>query len=332
MTPSDRSTADGSYMKEHHLVVNNAGEKATCDVWVEVDYADSNAAGITTADPNAAGWYGTSFDICPPEGYSIASTANADTQWGAQIPVQGEGSVNSVYYLRNAQTGAISRCEGTYKIDTAAPTELKAEITNETDTSLTVTVSAADAVSGIKNYGLSYVSGGSKAPVITDKGNGVFEVTGLDMRTAYTFTASASDNADHTAQLQVSASTTGKLSLENASVSVTYNKFVYDGTEKTPAKENITVMLNGTVVDPSQYDVTYGSSRIDAGTVGVTVTAKADSKDYTGTASGSYEIAKADLTVQAADQTITYGDKIKTGADQTEVSGLAAGDELTESF
>lgn len=329
MTPADRSTADGSYMKEHHLVVNNAGETTTCDVWVEVDYADSDAAGITTADPNAAGWYGTSFDICPPEGYTIASTANADTQWGGQIPVQGEGSVNSVYYLRNAQTGAISRCEGTYKIDTAAPTELKAEITNETDTSLTVTVSAADAVSGIKNYGLSYVSGGSKAPVITDKGNGVFEVTGLDMRTAYTFTASASDNADHTAQLQVSASTTGKLSLENASVSVTYNKFVYDGTEKTPAKENITVMLNGTVVDPSQYDVTYGSSRIDAGTVEVTVTAKADSKDYTGTASGSYEIAKADLTVQAADQTITYGDKIKTGADQTEVSGLAAGDELT---
>src|SRR5699024_7142618 len=90
MTPADRSTADGSYMKEHHLVVNNAGEKATCDVWVEVDYADSDAAGITTADPNAAGWYGTSFDICPPEGYTIASTANADTQWGGQIPVQGE--------------------------------------------------------------------------------------------------------------------------------------------------------------------------------------------------------------------------------------------------
>ena len=317
---------------DHLLAVlykENAANPEGHDLHVVVSYADSDVTGITTADPNAEGWYNTAFDICPPEGYTIASTANADTQWGSQIPVQGEGSVNSVYYLRDVSTGAISRCEDTYKIDKAAPTGLKTEITNEADTSLTVTVSAEDAVSGIKNYGLSYVSGGSKAPTITDKGNGVFEVTGLDARTEYTFTASAVDNADNTAQSAVSVSTTGKLSLANASVAVADGQFTYDGTEQTPEKSDVTVTLNGVIVDPSEYDVAFGENRIDAGTVAVTVTAKADSEDFAGTASGSYEIRKADLTVQAADQTITYGGSIKTGADQAEAAGLASGDSLT---
>lgn len=264
LTPSETVTAEGNYWKEYHMVAQCNGGLTTHDVFVEVDYADSGVTGIVTPDPNVAGWYRTAPVITPPEGYTIASTANTDTQWGGQIQVQGEGSsVSSIYYLRNADTGAITRCEDTYKVDTAAPTGVKAAVSGEGDNSLTVTVSAEDAGSGIKNYGLTYVSGGSKAPVITDKGNGVFEVTGLDPRTEYTFQATAADNADNAAALVVSASTTGKANPEVGQVTYSGGT-IYSTTdpsevvlEKTGSIEGTLKLQAGTVFTAGTHEYVW---------------------------------------------------------------------------
>ena len=74
--------------------------------------------------------------------------------------------------------------------------------------------------------------------------------------------------------------------IDITSAVVTAASQTYDGTAKTPA---VTVTLHGSVIDAANYDVTY-SSNTNAGTAYITVTGKGD---YTGTATGTFNIAKS---------------------------------------
>lgn len=77
------------------------------------------------------------------------------------------------------------------------------------------------------------------------------------------------------------------LSVINISAAVvTASNQTYSGRAKTPTP---TVTLNGSTVPSSGYNVTY-SNNTNAGTATITVTGKGD---YTGTARGTFTIAKA---------------------------------------
>lgn len=75
-----------------------------------------------------------------------------------------------------------------------------------------------------------------------------------------------------------------RIDISNATVSASNQ--TYSGTAKTPTP---TVTLNGETIPSSGYDVAY-SDNTNAGTATITVTGKGD---YTGTASGTFNIAKA---------------------------------------
>ena len=298
------------------------------EVTVTVDYYtdESNPTAYSPTEQSEDYWYKSDVVLQPPQGYSIADTANAGTKWGNEITVVGEGEIFKTYYLRNLNTGAIVRGYAKFSIDKTAPTGLKADVSVQ-DTSATVTASANDTLSDIKSYSLAYNSGGSSAPNIADQGNGKFAITGMEPQTEYQFTLTVTDKADNTESIPVAVSTSGKLSLAGAVVTVTgADGYVYDGTEKVVSKGDVSVTLNGETVPEAEYEVSFGNDLISAGTVTVTVTANDNSKKYTGTAEGSFEIAKRDVTITAQDQTITYGENIDEDMKQVEADGLAEGD------
>lgn len=80
-----------------------------------------------------------------------------------------------------------------------------------------------------------------------------------------------------------------KPSLENATVSLSANSYTYDGFSKAPT---VTVTKGGSTVDAGEYDISYSNTsggigdHTQAGTVTVTVTAKADG-NYSGANSKS---------------------------------------------
>ena len=81
--------------------------------------------------------------------------------------------------------------------------------------------------------------------------------------------------------------TASSLDLADGQVSLSPNKYTYDGTQKTP---DVTVKLNGDKLSGSYYTVAYQSGRINAGTYKVTVTGK---DSYMGSKVASFTIGKA---------------------------------------
>ena len=84
------------------------------------------------------------------------------------------------------------------------------------------------------------------------------------------------------------------VSLAGATVTCDPKSYTYDGNQKVPS---LTVKLaDGTTLASTDYDVSYSPDNVNAGTVTVKVTAKGD---YTGEATGTFVINKAERTVTA---------------------------------
>ena len=92
----------------------------------------------------------------------------------------------------------------------------------------------------------------------------------------------------------------------------------YDGTAKTPA---VTVTVDGTELAAEKYQINYDNNINAANTAKVTVTAANGS--FSGSASSTFTIKQADLTIKANDQTITYGGSITEGTGQVTATGLS---------
>ncbi|HJF94093.1 MAG TPA: Ig-like domain repeat protein [Lachnoclostridium phocaeense] len=326
----NQGDVSGSYPKSYELSARYADDTESQNVKVTVDYYyndPNNPYGADGVTPTEDGWYNTAPVIKAPQSYEIAATADKDTDWVESIQLDDEGSgVMATYYLRNSMTGTITRRDSLYRIDKTAPTELIADVSVQ-DTSAIVTASAKDTLSGIKSYSLTYDKGGSAAPNIAHQGNGKFSITGMEPQKEYQFTLTVTDKADNTSSITVAVSTSGKLSLSGAVVTVKgTDGYVYDGTKKDVSKDNVSVTLNGATVPETEYEVSFGADLVSAGTVTVTVTAKDNSKKYTGTAEGSFEIAKRNVTITAQDQTITYGETIDEDMEQVKAVDLAEGD------
>ncbi|BAL01289.1 putative surface layer protein [Oscillibacter valericigenes Sjm18-20] len=135
--------------------------------------------------------------------------------------------------------------------------------------------------------------------------------SGLAENTSHTFYQRVKATGSSFASLSSSAAiTTAKNSIAAAAVTLSdCDSFIYDGTEKTPT---VTVTLNGTPLNSSQYTVSYSNSNggagnhTNAGTVTVTVIALSGG-DYSGTVSQTtgmtYTIAPVPLTVTGATAT-----------------------------
>ena len=119
--------------------------------------------------------------------------------------------------------------------------------------------------------------------------------------------------------------TTGKC-VCGAALAVTLNNaegLAYNGTAQEP---DVTVMLDGTVVDAADYTVSYtGNTNAGTNTAKAAVTGKSP---YTFRKELAFSIGKAALAIKANDQTITYGENIAQGTGQVTAAGLCGSDSL----
>ena len=151
--------------------------------------------------------------------------------------------------------------------------------------------------------------------------------TGLDPNHEYTFYVRLKEDKNHNASPSSAgaAITTKKTMLDGATVTVS-GSYTYTGAAVVPAAGNVTVELNGVTIDASQYTIS-ATNNVNVGTSTLTVTATADG-NYSGSASTTFTISPATLTIKASDQTITYGQSITEGTGQVTATGLCAGDSL----
>ncbi|NUR66451.1 MAG: alpha-amylase [Streptomyces sp.] len=107
---------------------------------------------------------------------------------------------------RTVTTGATNPC-ATEAPDTEAPTAPTKVTASATDTSIVVSWEAATDNKAVTRYQVTR-TGGSKGTVVTDVGSTVYSDTGLEEKTAYTYTVKAVDAAGNTSPASAGATAT----------------------------------------------------------------------------------------------------------------------------
>ena len=189
------------------------------------------------------------------------------------------GNTGEVAFPKLAGSGSVTMAGWTY--GNAAPDPVPASTTN-----------------GVSNVTYEY-----KAQDADDS-----TYTGDKPTSAGTYTVKAEFAATntHTAATAYATFTIAPKSINGAAVTVN-GTYTYDGSKQVPT--SITVMLDGTTLTADNYTVSY-TDNINAGTATaiVTVTGKGN---YTGTTTGNFTIAKADLT---AEMFVSIGAQAYTGS------------------
>lgn len=149
---------------------------------------------------------------------------------------------------------------------------------------------------------------GSVTVTYNGSGNGTITVTSSDNNLhegrSMTFTVKTTDNKK---SQTITVSQAAKPYIDLSAAVVTAANQTYSGSALTPV---VTVTLNGSTVPSTGYDVQY-SNNTNAGTATITITGKGD---YTGTATGTFSIAKANptnITAPTAKSSLTYNGSSK---------------------
>lgn len=146
---------------------------------------------------------------------------------------------------------------------------------------------------GTGNITVVYGGSGDGTATITSSDNDLYEARSQQI----TFQTTAG-SPQRTVTVTVAQAAKQRIDLSNAIVTAANQ--TYSGSALTPVP---TVTLNGDTVPSTGYDVTY-SNNTNAGTATITITGKGD---YTGTAIGTFTIAKADPTyTQPTGYSYTY--------------------------
>lgn len=157
--------------------------------------------------------------------------------------------------------------------------------------------------------------------------------SGLSPNTEYTFYARLKEDANYKPSPSNSVQiTTRKAPLETAQVRVS-GDYVYNGTAQIPAAAEVTVVLDGNTVDPSQYTIT-AANNTNAGTAALTITAATDG-NYSGTASGEFQIKKAvpaigTVTAEELSDTLDISKVALNRTDETVAGALSLTDTVLE--
>ena len=146
---------------------------------------------------------------------------------------------------------------------------------------------------GSGNISINYTGEGNGTIEITCDNNNLYEARSQQI----TVNTTDGSNIERVLTIQQAA----KVRIDISTAVVTASNQTYSGSAKTPTP---TVTLNGETIPSSGYDVAY-SDNTNAGTATITVTGK---DDYTGTATGTFTIAKAspNYTAPAARTNLTY--------------------------
>ena len=251
---------------ENQPTIDTAGTGTTCDTTEQTisltNLSDTSAKDIYIVVKDAVGNVSQTLQIVIPE----------------FIPT----------YTISASPAALNFSNKTVGY-TEAPDGQTVTITNTGNQTVTVTLPTST------NYtitvGTGFVDG---TATLAPNGTAEFTVrpvTGLD---ADSHSETLTISSDHDTSAEVSlAFTVDPKSLDGAQVQVS-GSYIYDGNAKEPSGENVTVTLDGEpLTENTDYTLSY-EDNTDAGEATVKVSGKGN---YSGTVTGTFQIAKATPTV-----------------------------------
>lgn len=311
---------------EARLIVTaivNGDYANTASTTFAIAYAQADEdATLTFGSEGSENWVGGSVTITAPEGYTVSFDGTNVASFVPFVEYAANVDGEIVYYLKNA-AGEIAEITEALRLDVNKPTVEGITII-PSDDAATVKVNVNDTLSGVGSVTL-LLNGRTYEP----EADGSFYVEGLSSNTTYSFTVTVVDKAGNAYTTAPESFTTSQMDLGNPkyTVTVTVNgTYTYNGTLHVPTADAITVVLNGTALEATQFEVVSAENNLHAGTATVVVRGIGN---YSGTAEGSFTIEKAALQILAKNQTIIYGDSILNTPDQYVVTGLAATDTLS---
>lgn len=162
---------------------------------VAIKAPDFNCGTSFVTDNNDGAWCKSAYILNPNSGNYAVGFSESDFKSEEKVYVDFVIDSTLKYYVKEISTGYIKSItvnDSNIKVDPFSPYDLSAEVSSVTDVSAKVTLIANDIGSGINEYKLIPYKEGI---IITDIGDGVFEVSGLTEQTEYKFKYSVSDNA-----------------------------------------------------------------------------------------------------------------------------------------
>ena len=145
---------------------------------------------------------------------------------------------------------------------------------------------------------------------------------------SYLLTVTVAEDDNHTAATLMIPVTINPKIVENPSITVVAGS-VYDGTEQKPA---VTVKDGDTVIDPSEYTVSYDNN-INAGSEATVILTDKEGGNYTVSGRTTFSIAKATLDGVSVKQSeaLTYNSKAQT-AKVTTTAAARGGQAVTFTY
>ena len=143
----------------------------------------------------------------------------------------------------------------------------------------------------------------------------------------YTITVTGKGNYDCQYQFPFTVS---KFDLSNALVSFMYNN-VYNSTPQTLAEDQIKVETSKVVIPSDDYKLTYSNNTNAGDQAEVTITAKTDFVNFTGSKTVNFSIEKAPLTIAGAVlEPKTYDKTADAIVQSVQFKGLCGSDQFTD--
>lgn len=202
----DLSTVAEGFVPGSYTLTAKYGESGnmaaqTAQVSFAVAYAQTEKEAQVSGNRSEHGVYTETPTLTAPEGTTISEDNGPDAAWSDSLPLpEGDGEHSYTYYIL-LEDGTIARKHVTFTVDTTAPEVAEPTVLVD-PTEATITVTATDAVSGVKDIQIK-VNSGEGDLVIEGNGDDSYTVTGLIPGETYSFTLIVSDWAGHETKMDV---------------------------------------------------------------------------------------------------------------------------------
>ncbi len=320
----DTYTYDGTAKEPGVDTVILNGVTLIPDTDYSISYSDNTDVGVATVTITGEGNYNSTatatFDI-----NSISLTGASITLIGDTYTYDGTAKTPAIVdILVDGESVAVTAddIDIDYSDNTNAGeatvtiTAKGANCTGEASTTFTINSFALTGATVTLATNSYTYDGSAKTPAVTSiVSNGVTLETSSDYNISY----SNNTNAGNTATVTLTTKngnenctgtatktfTINKASINGAVVTLKTNSYTYNGTEKKPEINTITVA--GKTLTTNDYSIGYSKNK-DAGTATVTITGKGN---YNGTVTKTFTITKATKSIKGAKATISkvQGDK-----------------------
>lgn len=325
ITLSQTEYTYNGYSKRPTVTVKYGSQTLTNSTDYTVSYVNNVYPGTATVSVTGSGCFtGTAtlnFTINKAANTLSASIADAELVFGDTTSITASGNGTKTYESGDTAVATVSSkgvvtavgvgttvitvkaAGNTYYEAGSISLDISVNPRDLSDSSITLNQTSYSYDGTVKNPGVTLVCNSVTLTQDTD-----YTVTYSGSKNVGTYTVSVTGTGNYTGTASAMY-TISQTDLSDCTVSLSQNKYTYDGTEKKPT---VTVSMGSVaLLEGTDYTVSY-SNNVDAGTAEVTVTGM---ENCTGTQTVSYSISRAEISGYAltlSEDTFTYDGTAKT--------------------